>query len=113
MKRLAIVLAALSLAIQWPLWFGHGGWIRVWTLQRTLQELDRKNADLQARNAALSAEISSLHGGSEAIEERARHDLHMIKPGETFFQFASSANEAASRSASDTASGARGANSHP
>jgi cell division protein FtsB len=87
-KRLAIVLAALSLAIQWPLWFGHGGWLRVWTLQRTLQAQDRKNADLRAGNAALSAEIASLHGGSEAIEERARHDLHMIKPGEVYFQFA-------------------------
>ena len=113
MKRLAIVLTALSLAIQWPLWFGHGGWLRVWTLQRMLQGQDRKNADLRAHNAALSAEIASLHGGSEAIEERARRDLHMIKPGETFFQFASSAPEAATRSAPDTAPSTRGANARP
>ncbi len=113
MKRLAFVLAALSLAIQWPLWFGHGGWLRVWSLQRTLQEQDRKNADLQTQNAALSAEISSLHGGSEAIEERARRDLHMIKPGETFFQFASSGPEAETRSAPVPAPSARGANTRP
>lgn len=89
MKRLAFVLAAFALAIQWPLWFGHGGWLRVRSLQQSLQRENAKNAALQAQNAALSAEIASLHEGSEAIEERARHDLHMIRPGETFFQFAS------------------------
>ena len=87
MKRLAIVIAGLLLAIQWPLWLGHGGWLRVWDLQRQLEARQQGNEALRARNQALLAEIASLRQGSEAMEERARGELHMIRPGETFFQF--------------------------
>jgi cell division protein FtsB len=87
MHRLAALLAALLLAIQWPLWLGHGGWLRVWELERQLGARQDLNAALRQRNQALLAEISNLHQGSEAIEERARADLHMMRPGETFFQF--------------------------
>ncbi len=86
MKRLALVLAALLLVIQWPLWFGHGGWLRVWDLQRQVVARQAVNATLRARNQALTAEIASLRQGSEAIEERARGELHMMRPDETFFQ---------------------------
>jgi cell division protein FtsB len=85
-KRLAAVLAVLLLAIQWPLWFGRGGWLRVWELQHQLDSQRTANADLDAHNAALSAELRSLEQGREAIEERAREDLHLMRSDEIFFQ---------------------------
>jgi cell division protein FtsB len=85
-KRLAAVLAVLLLAIQWPLWFGRGGWLRVWELQRQLDSQRSANVELDARNAALSAELRSLEQGREAIEERAREDLHLMRNDEIFFQ---------------------------
>lgn len=87
MNRLTLLLGALALAIQWPLWLGHGGWLRVWDLQRQLEARQTTNAALRARNQALAAELASLRQGSEAIEERARRELHMMRPDETFFQF--------------------------
>jgi cell division protein FtsB len=85
MNRLLLVLAALLLAIQWPLWLGHGGWLRAWDLQRQLAARQELNAGLRARNQGLNAEIASLRQGSEAIEERARRELHMVRADETFF----------------------------
>ena len=87
MNRLSWVLAALLLAVQVSLWFGHGSWPRVRDLQRQLDARQAVNADLRARNQALAAEIASLRQGSEAIEERARRELHMMRPQETFFEF--------------------------
>ncbi len=87
MRALAIVLGTLLLAIQWPLWFGKGGWLRVWELQRSLQAQQQANNAAAARNAALAAEVRSLKEGHEAIEERARQQLNMIRGDELFFQF--------------------------
>jgi cell division protein FtsB len=91
MRRIAALLAALLLAIQWPLWPGHGGWLRVWDLQRQLAARREANAELRQRNEDLTAEIRSLREGSEAIEERARDEMRMLRPDETFFQLAASA----------------------
>jgi cell division protein FtsB len=85
-KRLAAVLAVLLLAIQWPLWFGRGGWMRVWDLQHQLDAQRSANAELEARNASQSAEVRSLEQGREAVEERAREDLHLMRSDEIFFQ---------------------------
>ena len=74
MRLLAIVLAALLIAIQWPLWFGKGGWLRAWDLDRQLLAQRGVNGVLNARNAELAAEVASLREGREAIEERARHE---------------------------------------
>jgi cell division protein FtsB len=86
-KLLAAALVAMLIAIQWPLWFGRGGWLRVWELQRQLDSQRAANAASQARNEGLAAEISSLKQGREAIEERARGELHMMRADETFFQW--------------------------
>jgi cell division protein FtsB len=94
-KRLATVLAVLLLAIQWPLWFGRGGWLRVWDLQRQLDSQRSDNATLDARNAARSAELHSLEQGREAIEERAREELHLMRNDEIFFQQLPGAGNAA------------------
>jgi cell division protein FtsB len=90
MRAVAIILAALLVAIQWPLWFGKGGWLRVSELERQLAAQKAVNAGLSERNAQLAAEAASLREGRGAIEERARHDLNMVREGETFFQLVGS-----------------------
>jgi len=85
-NRLAAILAVMLLAIQWPLWLGRGGWLRVWELQHQLDAQRAANAELEARNQALSAELRSLVQGREAVEERAREQLHLIRSDEVFFQ---------------------------
>ncbi|TMH78493.1 MAG: cell division protein FtsB [Betaproteobacteria bacterium] len=86
MKRLAAILALLLLAIQWPLWFGRGGWLRVWDLQHQLDSQRSANSELDARSTAMSAELRSLEQGREAVEEHAREDLHLMRSDEIFFQ---------------------------
>ena len=86
MRLLVAVLTALLLLIQWPLWFGKGGWLRVSEIQKQLDTQRAGNAQLAARNAALGAELDSLKQGREAIEERARMQLNMLRGDEVFFQ---------------------------
>ena len=86
MKILAAVLALLALALQYPLWLGKGGWTRVWELDRQVVAQRAANAQDKARNDALEAEVRDLKEGSEAVEERARMELGMIKKDETFYQ---------------------------
>jgi cell division protein FtsB len=86
MRILACTLAAFILVLQYPLWFGKGGWLRVWSLDRQVLEQKRTNAGLAQRNGALDAEVRDLKQGSEAIEERARYELGLIKEDEIFFQ---------------------------
>jgi cell division protein FtsB len=86
MKVLAGILAGLILAIQVPLWLGKGGWMRVWDVDQQLAAQNAKNEGLEMRNAALAAEVKDLKQGSDAIEERARYELGMVKNDEVFFQ---------------------------
>ena len=86
MRIVTIVVAVLLVLIQWPLWFGKGGWLRVSELERQLAAQKTVNAGLSERNAQVAAEVASLREGRGAIEERARHDLNMVRDGETFFQ---------------------------
>ena len=86
MRYLAIGFVVLIAAIQAPLWFGKGGWLRVWELRQEVQTAQAKNENLRARNAALEAEVRDLKTGHEAVEERARSELGMIRKDEVFFQ---------------------------
>ena len=86
MKSLAYVLAGLLIALQYPLWFGKGSWTRVWDLDRQLVAQRLDNAQKKARNDALDVEVRELKEGQEAVEERARFELGMIKRDETFYQ---------------------------
>jgi cell division protein FtsB len=86
MKILGAILAVLVLALQYPLWVGKGGWMRVRELERSLAMQHETNAGLKSRNDALEAEVRDLKEGNEAIEERARLELGMIKRDETFYQ---------------------------
>lgn len=87
MKLLAILLGALIVLVQYPLWLGKGGWLRAWEVDRQLEAQRARNAQLAVRNAALAAEVRDLKQGTDAIEERARHDLGMMRPDEVFFQY--------------------------
>jgi cell division protein FtsB len=86
MRALVLVLAGLLAAIQYPLWLGKGGWARVWEHERQVAAQKSKNEVLQARNVALDAEVRDLKQGLEAVEERARFELGMVRQDEVFFQ---------------------------
>ena len=87
MKILGAVLVALIVLIQYPLWLGKGGWLTVWRLENKLDTEKTKNARLETRNATLAAEVRDLKQGTEAIEERARSEMGMLRSDEVFFQF--------------------------
>lgn len=86
MRLLLLVLVVLVCLIQYPLWLGKGGWFTVWDLQRQVAEQRETNDGLRTRNAALDAEVRDLSGGTEAVEERARGELGMMREGEVFVQ---------------------------
>jgi cell division protein FtsB len=71
MRWLTLTLVTLLIALQWPLWFGKGSWLRVWQLDKQLQEQRAVTQKLIARNAALDAEVRDLKQGTDAIEESA------------------------------------------
>ena len=86
MRWLSVALAALLVVIQYPLWIGKGGWFRVAELEQHVQAQLDANATLKGRNDALSADVKDLQTGTEAIEERARAELGMVKSDEIFVQ---------------------------
>jgi cell division protein FtsB len=89
MRLVTVVLISLLVLIQYPLWWGHGGWLRGRELERQLSAQQQKNADLKLRNERLQGEVQDLEQGTDAIEERARYELGMIKDSEIFVQFVS------------------------
>lgn len=86
MRTLTLVLLLVLAAIQYPLWLGKGGWMRVWEMERQLAAQQEHLGDLRTRNTALDAEVRDLKSGTDAIEERARFELGMIKEHEMFVQ---------------------------
>nr|WP_277623988.1 cell division protein FtsB [Undibacterium sp. TS12] len=96
---IALSFAALLLLIQYPLWLGKGGWLRVWELDRQVALVKGNNEKLKERNSKLDSEVQDLKNGTDAVEERARFELGMIKKNEIFVQIldpnspASSASE--------------------
>lgn len=86
MRFIIICLAALVLLIQFPLWVGKGGWLRVWDLDKQVVAAHKQNDELTARNAKLNSEVLDLKEGTGAVEERARYELGMIKENEIFVQ---------------------------
>ncbi|MCS4279548.1 cell division protein FtsB [Stenotrophomonas rhizophila] len=85
-RWLLLVLALLLAWLQYRFWFGPGNSGEVMTLEAQVENQKRDNAGLQQRNDALAAEVKDLKEGEAAIEERARSELGMIKPGEKFYR---------------------------
>ncbi|MCX7184988.1 MAG: cell division protein FtsB [Nitrosospira sp.] len=86
MKLLTLVLVALIVLLQYPLWLGKGSWLSVWEVNQQVIAQHETNQQWKIRNAALDAEVRDLKQGHDAIEERARSELGMIKQDEIFFQ---------------------------
>lgn len=86
MRLIAICLTVLLIVIQYPLWLGKGGWLRVWDMDQQVVAAHEKNDELKARNAKLDSEVHDLKEGTGAVEERARTELGMIKQDEIFVQ---------------------------
>ncbi|MDQ4148130.1 MAG: cell division protein FtsB [Pseudomonadota bacterium] len=80
------VLTLLLLVLQYNLWIGDGSIANVMSLQRAIEAQKQENERLRERNLALDAEVKDLKTASDAIEERARLELGMIREGETFYR---------------------------
>ncbi len=86
MRVLLAVLIVLLALLQFKLWFGEGGFADIRRLEQRVTEQERENALLEQRNRELEAEVDDLRQGLEAIEERARSELGMVKEEEEFYQ---------------------------
>lgn len=92
MYKITIILFSLLVAIQYPLWFGRGGWFRLEEIERQLKTQQAENDRLMRRNAQLSGEVRDLKEGMDSVEERARYEFGLIKRGEVLFQFVEKTN---------------------
>lgn len=81
-----IVLIVLIALLQVKFFFGQGNWRQVQALHTQVAEQQKQNEDLLSRNRALAAEMKDLKSGVDAVEERARNEMGMVKPGETFYR---------------------------
>ena len=86
MKLFIFSLLLLTILLQTKLWFDKGGWLDVKEIQQTIAKQTEKNETLRKENQRLHAEVLGLKEGQDAIEERARSELGMIKRGEVFYQ---------------------------
>lgn len=86
LKKLTAFLLLLIALLQYRLWLGDGSILELHRLGERIEELKREGDKRRERNAAFEAEVMDLKQGSDAIEERARHELGMIKEGEVFIQ---------------------------
>ena len=81
-----LVLGLLLLGLQAKLWLGDTGWRQAGKLEERVRTQAGDNTHLEQRNDALAAEVEDLKSGEAAAEERARNELGMVKPGETFYR---------------------------
>jgi cell division protein FtsB len=86
LRIVAAVLLAALLVMQYRIWASPGGLREVWRLEKAIEVQVQENERLVERNRTLAAEVRDLKEGKQAIEERARTDLGMVKTNETFFQ---------------------------
>jgi len=86
MKIGIAILLSLFLYLQFNLWFGNNNMFQVWKIEHAIELQLVENNHMRERNAVLAAEVQDLKQGLDAIEERARSELGMIKQKETFFQ---------------------------
>ncbi|HAS8177882.1 cell division protein FtsB [Vibrio vulnificus] len=92
MRLFILVLTLLFGWLQYTLWFGKNGVSDYYTIESDIEAQQLVNTKLQARNSEMYAEIDDLKQGLDAIEERARHELGMLKEGETFYRIVGEGN---------------------
>ena len=86
MRLLTVLLLVVLCWLQYDFWLGKKGMMDYLAARDNVAIQQQANAELKQRNQQMYAEIHDLHRGQEAVEERARNELGMIKPGETFFR---------------------------
>ncbi len=86
MKALIALLIALLALVQFRLWVGDESLAEVWRLRQAIEYQTSENTLLESRNQRLEARVRDLKNGLEAVEERARLELGMIRRGEIYFQ---------------------------
>nr|WP_314858274.1 cell division protein FtsB [uncultured Undibacterium sp.] len=97
MRLITLALLALLVLIQYPLWLGKGGRLRVGELDKQVTAARVKNDGLKERNAKLDSEVQDLKNGTAAVEERARFELGMIKKDEIFVQILDAGSQVESK----------------
>lgn len=85
MRVLIMIVLVLLALLQYRLWVGDGSLAEVWRLTERIRAQEEENEALRQRNQLLEAEVGDLKEGLDAIEERARHELGMVKKGEVFY----------------------------
>lgn len=85
MKIFIAIIILLIIHFQYRIWVGDGSIAQIDAYQQRLDDLKKQAEEKRERNEALYAEVLDLRKGQEAIEERARDELGMIKEDETFF----------------------------
>jgi cell division protein FtsB len=85
-KTVLYILVGILIGLQYPLWLGGGGLLSLLQLKQEIAAQKTENARLKERNLALEAEVRDLKEGYEALEERARAELGMVRRGETLYQ---------------------------
>ena len=96
LRVLLLLLVLLLASLQYKLWLGSGGQREVEALRAQVVKQEAENLGLRQRNEALKAEVEDLKSGEAAVEERARSELGMIKPGETFYRVVEGGGRSAS-----------------
>ena len=86
MRGLIVILGVLFVGLQYPLWFGHSSMPNAWRLEDKISQQKQENLNLTDRNRILESEVNDLKHGLAVVEEKARNELGMIKPNETYYQ---------------------------
>ncbi|MDF1647023.1 MAG: cell division protein FtsB [Legionellaceae bacterium] len=87
MRLIMAALLLMFMGLQYKLWFGGDSLPKWFQAEKKLNQQTAKNQQLAARNRALEADVAELKSGEQALEERARYDLGMIKEDETYYHF--------------------------
>lgn len=112
-RFLNLILVVLILLLQMRLWFGESSLPETWQLESRIETRKAENAELAKRNDALAAEVADLKSGLDAIEERARYELGMVRPNETFFLLIDESKSPAKPAPSAEAAARQGSLSQP
>jgi len=86
MRIITLMLVIVLILLQFKLWLGEGGYTEVNRLEARVEAQRQQNDQLLQRNAELQAEVEDLRDRLDAVEERARYELGLIKPNEKFYQ---------------------------
>ncbi len=86
MKPTTVIFILVLILLQYRLWIGNGSMTEVYQLEEQIEQIKEENHQLQERNLSLAAEVLDLKQGYDAIEERARSEMGMVKYDETFYQ---------------------------